>query len=318
MGSTRRGATARISQKAKGISSAPKANVLLTWSQNDGGIQHARSYHEFRPRAYELPKSGERRIGTRAFMKATNGQQARVQTFNTTELLELILLRLSAEQLYRMLRVSSRFRQVILASTRIRVKMFLDRSREPKKPWKLMEGVHAGTQFQSFGHRFYLREPLDAPAPMFPALAPHTFTPAILHPVFRNGPWDNVSRREAILAAPWSSLDGTQRWVSAAMLPASLAHSLSRRKNILLVAFTSDPPCFDAVVRVNFELKSGNFSGKKSRHIHSATGLKLRDVCKALRQLTRLGKRDEAIIGKVRREFMLFEPSDIHPVTIQE
>ncbi|KAM0721341.1 hypothetical protein Q7P37_003045 [Cladosporium fusiforme] len=242
-----RAATARILRKAKGISSAPKATVLLTRSQTDGGIPRARSYHDFRPRAYKLPKSGERRIGTRAFMKATEGQQARVETFNTAELLELILFRLSAEQLYRMLLVSRRFRQVILASTRIRVKVFLDQSRKPREPWKLMEGVHAATQFRSVGHWFHSREPLDIPAPLISALAPHTFTPAILHPVFRNGPWDIVSRREAIKAAPWSLLDGTQRWVSAAMLPASLAHSLSRKKNILLDAFTSGPPGFEAV-----------------------------------------------------------------------
>jgi len=75
----------------------------------------------FSPRIYRLlgPEDNGRR--TRAYTRATNGQEVRQKTFDTLELLQSILIHLLARQLYGVQRVSHQFRHAIFDSRPIRL-----------------------------------------------------------------------------------------------------------------------------------------------------------------------------------------------------
>lgn len=222
-----------------------------------------------------------------------------------------------------MLSVSRQFQHAILGCPLIRDKMFLNRSINPRETWRIVRGGHAGAHFQSVGHWLFLHRPQDPAGEMFQALAPFephprfAFTPAVLHPIFLNGPWDDDSRKEALRAAPGLWLRGAQRWVPATMLPVTFE---TARGN-LLNAWTSDPPCLEADVRVSFLTDSKVWTSKftSTSRIKSATGLRLRDVYDALRKLNRKLRRKAKCEGtRVKRELRIFTPYGIHPVTTQE
>lgn len=203
--------------------------------------------------------------------------------------------------------------------------MFLGKSINPHETWKAVEGGHEGTHFQSVGHWLLLHQP-DPAGPMFQELAPsdplppRTFTPAVLHPVFSNGPWDRGSRMEAFNWVPPASRFGPQSWESAVMLPAISEQGSGGVRSALLNAFTADPRCFEADVRLSYGMRSGLFRSK-GRHIQSTEGLKLRDVYDALDQLSRelyCEATSEKKQNLIRRELRIFMPCDIHPVTDQE
>jgi hypothetical protein len=153
--------------------------------------------------------------------------------------------------------------------------------------------------------------------------SPHslrTFTPAILHPIFLDGPWDSTARKEALRSASPAWLNSSHRWVSAVMIPAISKPALRGAKSVCLDAWTSDPPCEEAIVRISYEMKSGIFRSRTCC-IHSGRGLKLRHVYNALNGLRRKLYR-EATPGNaqmsIRRELRIFMPCDIHPVTPEE
>ncbi|GAB7336955.1 hypothetical protein MBLNU13_g02561t1 [Cladosporium sp. NU13] len=205
--------------------------------------------------------------------------------------------------------------------------MFLNQSIRPREWWKAVEGGHDGIHFRSVGHWSLLNRS-DPAGPMHQVLEPsdpspsssQTFTPAVLHPVFVNGPWDRASRMEAFSSLPLASRFGPQRWESAVILPAMAEQSAREPSNALLNAFTSDPRCFQADVRLSYGMKSGLFHSK-SRHIQSAQGLKIKDVYGTLNELS--GELYRELVSQekqnsIRMELRIFMPSDIRPVTDQE
>jgi hypothetical protein len=255
-----------------------------------------------------------------------DGHEVRRKTFETLELLQSILVHLPVKQLYSVQRVSKEFQRAVLGCPLIRDKMFLNRSTDARETWKIMTGGHAGTHFQSVGHWLFLHKLHEPAGPMFQAIAPsdtpplQTFTPAVLHPVFLNGPWDSRARNEALRSAPPACLHGPQCWVSAVMVPVTLNHGVAGARNLLLEAFTSDPLCKKAVVRVSHEMKSGIFLQERCS-VQSEQGLKLGHVYNALDKLSRKMHCKAATRNKqtlIKRELRIFMPCDIHPVTTQE
>jgi hypothetical protein len=103
---------------------------------------------------------------------------------------------------------------------------------------------------------------------------PRLFTPAVLNPIFLDGPWDPTARKEALRSAPSAWLNGPQRWVSAVMLPVISKPALQGAKSVCSDAWTSDPPCEKAITRVSYEMKSGIFRSRTC-YIQSEKGLKL-------------------------------------------
>jgi hypothetical protein len=280
-----------------------------------------------RYRVYPFLQPGDDRRRTRGYTQATNGQEVRQKTFDTVELLQSILIHLSAKQLYSVQCVSTQFRRAVLSCPLIRDKMFLNRSIRPYETWKAVEGGHGGIHFRSIGHWLFLHRP-DPVGPMYRVLAPsdpsphslQTFTPAILHPIFLDGPWDPTARKEALRSAPPAWLNGPQRWVSAVMLPVIPKPALQGAKSVILDAWTSDPPCKKANVRVSYEMKSGVFRSRTCC-IQPREGLKLRHVHDALDELSRKVYRDVTSRNEqtsVRRELRIFIPCDIQPVTSEE
>lgn len=256
-----------------------------------------------------------------------NGHEVRQRTFNTPELLQNILLYLPTKELYIVRRVSKQFKEAISECSPIRDKMFLNRSISPHETWKIVKGGHHGTHFQSVGHWLFMQNSQTPEGPMFRVLGPKeprprcTFTPAVLHPVFLNGPWGREARIEALRSAPPGWLHGIQRWVSAVMMPATFESSAVVAKGVLLDAFTSDPRCFVADVRVSHKMRSGIFHSTKDFRIQSVDGLKVKDVYAALKKLSRRLRRKAYFEGKqnlIRRELIIFMPRDIHPVTTEE
>lgn len=282
-------------------------------------------HSRFRVHPLLQPEDDRRR--TRAYTQATNGQEVRQKTFDTVELLQSILIHLSAKQLYSVQCVSTQFRAAVLNCPLIRDKMFLDRSIRPHETWKTVEGGHEGIHFRSIGHWLFLHRP-DPAGPMYRVLAPsdsgphslRTFTPAILHPIFLDGPWDPTARKEALRSALPAWLNGSQRWVSAVMLPVICKPALRGAKSVILDAWTSDPPCEEATIRVSYEMKSGVFRSR-TRCIRSEKGLKLRHVYNALDELSRKLYREVTLRDaqmSIRKELRIFMPRDIHPVTSEE
>jgi hypothetical protein len=104
------------------------------------------------------------------------------------------------------------------------------------------------------------------------------------------------------------------------MLPVISKPALRGTKSVILDAWTSDPPCGEATIRVSYEMKSGVFRSR-TRCIRSEKGLKLRHVYNALEELRRKLYR-EVTVGNaqisIRKEFRIFMPCGIHPVTSEE
>ena len=278
-------------------------------------------------RVHPLLQLEDDRRRTRAYTQATNGQEVRQKTFDTLELLQSILIHLSAKQLYSVQCVSTQFRKAVLGCPLIRDKMFLNRSIRSRETWQAVEGGHDGIHFRSVGYWLFLHWS-DPAGPMYrvlessdPRLHPlRISTPAVLHPIFLDGPWDPTARKEALRSAPPAWLNGPQRWVSAVMLPVISKSVLQGAKSVILDAWTSDPPCEKANIRVSYEMKSGIFRSR-TRCIHSGKGLKLRHVHNALDKLSRKLYR-EITLGNaqmsIRQELRIFMPCDIHPVTSEE
>jgi hypothetical protein len=313
------------STRRRVLSVEPGIDLRLTLEQK--GNRKSRPLLHTRFRVYPLLRPGDDRRRTRAYTKATNGQEVRQKTFDTLELLQSILIHLSAKQLYGVQCVSTQFRRAVLSCPLIRDKMFLNRTIRPHETWKAVEGGHGGIQFRSIGHWLFLHRP-DPAGPMHRVLAPsdpsphslRTFTPAILHPIFLDGPWDTTARNEALRSAPPAWLNGSQRWVSAVMLPVIAKPALQGAKSVILDAWTSDPPCEKANIRVSYEMKSGVFRSRTCC-IRSEKGLKLRHVYNALDELS-LKLYREVTVGNaqmsIRKELKIFMPCDIHPVTSEE
>ena len=242
-------------------------------------------------------------------------------------LLQSILIHLSAKQLYSVQCVSTHFKRAVLSYPHIRDEMFLNRSIRPYEMWKAVEGGHGGIYFRSIGHWLFLHRP-DPAGPMYRVLAPsdpsphslQTFTSAILHPIFLDDPWEPKARNEAMRSAPPTCLAGPQRWVSAAMFPVIPKTAPQGAESIILDAWSSDPPCKKANVRVTYELKSGVFRSRTCC-IRSGEGLKLRHVENALDKLSHK-LYSEVTVGdaqmSIRKELRVFMPCDIHPVTSEE
>jgi hypothetical protein len=223
--------------------------------------------------------------------------------------------------------VSTQFRRAVLSCPLIRDKMFLNRSVRSHEKWKAVEGGHEGIHFRSIGHWLFLHRP-DPAGPMHRVLAPsdpsphflRTFTPAVLHPIFLDGPWDPTARKEALRSAPPAWLNGPQRWVSAVIFPVISKPALQGAKSVIWDAWTSDPPCEEAIIRVSYEMESGIFRSRTCC-IYSEKGLKLRHVYDALHELSRKLYREvtsENAQMSIRRELRIFMPCDIHPVTSEE
>lgn len=105
------------------------------------------------------------------------------------------------------------------------------------------------------------------------------------------------------------------------MMPATFESNAVVAKGVLLDAFTSDPRCFVADVRVSHKMRSGIFRSTKNVRIQSMDGLKVKDVYAALKRLSRSLRRKAYFERKqnmIRRELMIFMPRDIHPVTTEE
>lgn len=104
------------------------------------------------------------------------------------------------------------------------------------------------------------------------------------------------------------------------MLPVLPKSALQGAQGVFLDAWTSDPPCEEATIRVSYEMKSGVFRSRTCC-IRSEKGLKLRHVYNALEELSHKLYR-EVTVGNaqmsIRKEFRIFMPCDIHPVTSEE
>jgi hypothetical protein len=104
------------------------------------------------------------------------------------------------------------------------------------------------------------------------------------------------------------------------MLPVIPKPAVRGAKSVILDAWTSDPPCEKANVRVSYEMKSGVFRSRTCC-IRSEKGLKLWHVYNALDGLRRELYR-EVIVGNaqmsIRNELRIFMPCDIQPVTSKE
>ena len=133
-------------------------------------------------------------------------------------LLQSILIHLSAKQLYSVQCVSTQFRKAVLGCPLIRDKMFLNRSIRSRETWQAVEGGHDGIHFRSVGYWLFLHWS-DPAGPMYrvlessdPRLHPlRISTPAVLHPIFLDGPWDPTARKEALRSVWRAWLDGSQR-----------------------------------------------------------------------------------------------------------
>jgi len=109
---------------------------------------------------------------------------------------------------------------------------------------------------------------------------------------------------------------GPSRWISAVIIPDIFKAGVTRITSAVLNAFTSDPPCTKAVVRVSHEAKSGIFRSQEAC-IQSKAGLKVKDVNDAVKRLRSKLKRGTGQ-ALIKRELRTFMPGDIHPVTTQE
>lgn len=101
--------------------------MWLTLEQKGSRDLRSLLQSRFSPRIYRLLGPEDNGGRTRAYTKATNGQEVRQQTFDTLELLQSILLHLPARQLYGVQRVSHQFRRAMFDSRLIRCKIFLER-----------------------------------------------------------------------------------------------------------------------------------------------------------------------------------------------
>jgi hypothetical protein len=256
-----------------------------------------------------------------------DGHEVRRKTFETLELLPSILVHLPVKQLYSVQRVSKEFRQAVLGCPLIRDKMFLNRSTNARETWKIVRGGHAGTHFENVEHWLFLQKPHEPAGPMFQAIAPsdppplQTFTLAVLHPVFLNGPRDRGVRREALRSAPVPWLNGVQRWVPTVMLPATFGLNTVGARSISLDAFVSDPSYIEIDVRVSHEMKSSILYSTKTLRTQSPDELKIKNVYDAVNRLSRALHRKAGHEKKqtlIKRELKISMPCGIHPVTTQE